>query len=102
MRGESYKESNGFKSRDRGICLVIVDALLLVITLCNQSRLVPYDDTRVVDLVSEDPSSADDGLVCRARNKYPDLVSLELLELFLHCYNPVKIHNGFFDVPGFN
>ena len=102
MRGESYKESYSFKSRDRGICFIIVDALLLVIALCNQSRFIPNDNTRVVELVSKDPSSANNGLVCRAWNKSPDFISLELLYFLLHRHYPVRVNNGVFDVPGFS
>ena len=79
VRGESYQESDGLKTCDRGICFIIVNALLLIVTRCYQSRFVPYDNTRVVELVAENPSSADDGLTSRAWNKSSDFITLELL-----------------------
>ena len=101
MRGESYKKTNGFKARDRGVGFIIIDAFWLIVALGDKSRLVADDHTRVFELVAEYLPSTNDGFVGGTWDKSPDLVPLEFLKLFLHGSDPIWVNNYFLDVPGF-
>ena len=84
--------------RATGACLSKINAFNLRVSLCNQSCLVPLNYSMLILLVLEYPLSAYNiAALLWLLNWLPHLVVLEVIELFMHCIQPIRIFNSFKD-----
>src|SRR6266566_5122194 len=99
----SKKNANSFKSSDGGIGLTVVHTFDLCISLGYETCLVAYNLTVFILLVPKHPFGSDDVvLVLGLLHECPQLVPVEVVDLFMHCVHPIRDFKSLFYLHGFN
>jgi hypothetical protein len=79
----------------RSKTLIKIKTYYLGITFCHKSRIVSCHHPVLVFFVVEHPLGSH-SILLWAWHQAPDLISLEVVELFQHGHHPVRILQSFF------
>ena len=101
MGSKGQKHPYSFKPCHRCKCFFKVQSFNLCVSLSHQSCLVPCHHTIFILLVAKNPPGAND-ICIGSLNKSPYLISLKVVELFLHSQDPILIRQCLFYLIWFN
>ena len=101
MRSICNQHANGFKTSNGSKGFTVVDTLDLGVALCYQTSLVANDNPMGILLVLKYPLGSNDIVIPRRSwHQSPHFVALEVVELFMHGIEPIRIFERLIDLVG--